>query len=156
MQEINFKATERNLPHWELDGATYFITFNTWQKLELTPEARQIVLNSCLFFNNKRYKIPVLVVMADHVHMLIEPWLKLEKEYWSISNIMHSIKSYSSNQISKAIKHKGIIWQDERYDRIVRDEQELLATWEYIRQNPVKAGFSNTPEEYLFFWQTSE
>ncbi|GJD17511.1 hypothetical protein RIVM261_024670 [Rivularia sp. IAM M-261] len=34
MQETNLKATERNLPHWELDGATYFITFNTWQKLK--------------------------------------------------------------------------------------------------------------------------
>ncbi len=76
MQEIKFKISQRNLPHWELDGATYFITFNTWQKLELSQEARQIVLNSCLFFNNKRYEILVLVVMADHVHMLIQPWLK--------------------------------------------------------------------------------
>jgi hypothetical protein len=29
-------------------------------------------------------------------------------------------------------------------------------TWEYIRQNPINAGLSNTPEEYAFFWQESE
>lgn len=59
------------LPHWELDGASYFITFNTWERLELNPEAREIVLNSCLFFNNQRYKIFIFVVMTDHVHLLM-------------------------------------------------------------------------------------
>jgi putative transposase len=153
MQEIKFKATRRDLPHWDLEGATYFITFSTWQKQELSQEARKIALNSCLFFNNKRYEIFVLVVMADHVHMLIQPWQKVENEYWSISDIMHSIKSYSSNQISKVMKYTDFVWQNERYDRIVRNEQELLAYWEYIRENPVKAGYSETPEQYPFFWQ---
>ncbi len=153
MQEPKLKITQRTLPHWELDGAVYFITFNTREKLELTPEARQVVLNACLFFNNKRYKILVLVIMSDHVHMLIQPWLKSENEFWSLSSIMHSIKSYSAKQIPKIMKHIGTVWQEERYDRIMRNEQEFQGCWEYIRQNPVKAGLSDTPEEYPFFWQ---
>lgn len=68
---------------------------------------------------------------------------------------MHSIKSYSAKQISKVMNHIGTVWQDEWYDRIIRDEKEFQDTWEYIRQNPVKAGLSATPEEYLFFWQIS-
>lgn len=156
MQERKFTITERTLPHWELDGAVYFITFNTWEKLELTPEARQVVFNACLFFNNKRYQIFVLVVMKDHVHMLIQPWLKSENKFWSLTSIMHSIKSYSANQISQVMKHIGTVWQDERYDHIIRNEQELQGYWEYIRQNPVKSGLSATPEEYPFFWQVSE
>lgn len=151
MQEPKFKITQRRLPHWELDGAVYFITFNTWEKLELTPEARLVVFNACLFFNNKRYKIFVLVVMTDHVHMLIQPWLKSEKEFWSVSSIMNSIKSYSAKQVPQVMKHLGTVWQDERYDRIIRNDQEFQGYWEYIRQNPVKAGLSATPEEYLFF-----
>ena len=83
LKEPKLKITQRNLPHWELDGAVYFITFKTWEKLELTPEARQVILSSCKFFNNKRYQIFVLVVMPDHVHMLIQPWLKSENEFWS-------------------------------------------------------------------------
>ncbi len=156
MQEPKFNVYQRRLPHWELDGAVYFITFNTWEKLELTPEARQVVFDACLFFNNKRYKIFVLVVMVDHVHMLIQPWLKSENEFWSLSSLMKSIKGYSAKQIPKVMKHMGIIWQDERYDRIIRNEEEFLTYWEYIRQNPVKAGLSSTPEEYSFFWQVSK
>ena len=156
MREPKFKIYQRNLPHWELDGAVYFITFNTWEKLELTPEARQFVFNACLFFNNKRYKIFVLVVMADHVHMLIQPWLKSETEYWSVSSILHSIKGYSSKQVPKVMKHIGTVWQSERFDRIVRNDQEFEYFWEYTRQNPVKAGLSATPEEYPFLWQISD
>jgi hypothetical protein len=66
------------------------------------------------------------------------------------------MKSYSSKQISKVMKHIGTVWQDERHDRIVRDEREFECFWEYIRQNPVKAGLCLTPEEYPFFCQISE
>lgn len=153
MKEPKFIIKKRDLPHWEIDGAVYFITFKTWEKLELNPAARQIVLDACKFFNNQRYEIFVLVIMPDHVHMLIQPLPKSELEYWSLSSIMHSIKSYSAKQIPKAMQHIGTIWQPERYDRIIRDKVEFENTWHYIRQNPVKAGLSEMPEAYPFFWQ---
>ncbi|MBL1211513.1 MAG: transposase, partial [Geminocystis sp. GBBB08] len=48
------KIKRRFLPHWELDGSIYFITFNTYQHLELNLCAREIVLNCCLFFDKSR------------------------------------------------------------------------------------------------------
>ncbi len=72
---------------------------------------------------------------------------------WTLASIIHSIKSYSSNQVAKVMAHRGILWQDERYDRIIRDEKELLETWNYIRENPVKANLSEIAEKYPFFWQ---
>ncbi len=153
MKEQKLKISRRNLPHWELDGSVYFITFQTWKWQELTSEARQVVLDTCKFFDNRRYKIFCLVVMPDHVHLLMQPLPKSECEFWSLSSIMHSIKSYSAQQIAKVMKHIGTVWQDERYDRIMRDSKEFQNTWEYIRQNPVKANLSATPEEYPFFWQ---
>ncbi|MGG6270847.1 DUF1156 domain-containing protein [Leptolyngbya sp. AN03gr2] len=56
-----------DLPHWTLDGAIYFITFSTWEKQGLTPEAQKVVLDVCLFFNQQRYQIYALVVMPDHL-----------------------------------------------------------------------------------------
>ena len=156
LRDTQLKVTYRNLPHWELEGAVYFITFNTWEKLELTPVARQVVLNACKFFDRQRYQIFCLVVMPDHVHMLMQPLAKSDNKFWSLSSILHSMKSYSSKQIPKVMKHIGTVWQDERHDHIVRDEREFQVFWEYIRQNPVKAGLSVTPEEYPFFWQMYE
>ncbi len=156
LRDAQLKVTYRNLPHWELEGAVYFITFNTWEKLELTPAARQVVLNACKFFDRQRYQIFCLVVRPDHVHMLMQPLEKSDNKFWSLSSILHSMKSYSSKQIPKVMKHIGTVWQDERHDHIVRDEREFQVFWEYIRQNPVKAGLSVTPEEYPFFWQMYE
>ena len=156
LRDAQLKVTYRNLPHWELEGAVYFITFNTWEKRELTPAARQVVLNACKFFDRQRYQIFCLVVMPDHVHMLMQPLEKSDNKFWSLSSILHSMKSYSSKQIPKVMKHIGTVWQDERHDHIVRDEREFQVFWEYIRQNPVKAGLSVTPEEYPFFWQMYE
>ena len=50
----NFTIKTRNLPHWELLGSVYFITFNTWEKLELNHSARKLVLDSCLFFDKSQ------------------------------------------------------------------------------------------------------
>lgn len=149
----HLKIHRRRLPHWELDGANYFITFNIWERLELTEAARQVVLDACIFFNNQRYKVFSLVVMPDHVHWLIQPLLKSTSEFWSLSSIIHTAKSYSAKQIPKVMMHIGTVWQIERYDRIVRYEQEFQNTQEYIRQNPVKAGLSIVPEAYPFLWE---
>ncbi len=172
-QNSNLKISRRKLPHWQLDGSVYHITFVTWKRLELNESARQVVLNSCLFFNLKRYEIFAMVIMPDHVHLLIQPWIKSEcygresdfksnrqdacstnKEYWSLSSITHSIKSYTAKQIPKVMKHIGTVWEDESHDHIIRNEREFKDTWEYIRLNPVKAGISGTPEAYPFLWET--
>ncbi|MCC2691621.1 transposase [Nodularia sp. LEGE 04288] len=145
---------KKQLPTLEKAKGRYFITFVTWQRLELTPEARQIVLDVCKFFHNQRYELFAVVIMPDHVHILIQPFAKSETEYWSIGSIMHSIKSYSSKQIPQAMLHIGKVWQDSRYDEMIRTEEEFNNKWEYIRQNPVKAGLSITPEEYPFLWET--
>ncbi len=155
MSQESFRTTQRRLPHWELDEAVYFVTFKTWERLELNSAARRIVLDACLFFNQQRYNLFVVVVMPDHVHCLIQPLQKSEQKFWTLSSIMQSIKGYSAKQIPQVMDHIGTIWQDERYDRIIRNETEFQSIWEYIQQNPVKAGLSPIPEAYPFFWQTS-
>ena len=48
---------KKKLPHLEKPHAKYFITFVTWERLELTPAARQVVLECCKYFDNQRYKL---------------------------------------------------------------------------------------------------
>ncbi|MBD2267450.1 transposase [Anabaena sp. FACHB-1391] len=143
---------QKQLPRLEKPHAKYFITFVTWERLELTPAARQVVLECCKYFDNQKYKLYAVVIMPDHVHLLIEPLLKDETEFWSIGSILHSIKSYSAKQIPNVMLHIGKVWQDGRYDEMIKNEQEFINKWEYILQNPVKAGLSNTPDEYPFLW----
>jgi putative transposase len=93
------------------------------------------------------------VVMDDHVHMILLPLEKANGEYYSISEIMHSIKSYSANRIQRLSGVIGSVWMDENYDRVVRDEEDLKEKLNYILNNPLKSGLADSPENYrwLFF-----
>ncbi len=148
-----FRQTRRNLPHWESPGQTYFVTFNSTCG-HLPEAARQLAFDACLFWHGKRCTVHACVVMPDHVHMLLTPLQVPEGgACHSLSALLHSIKSYSANRINKLLRRRGPCWLDESHDRIVRNERELYARWNYIRENPVTMGIVQIPEEYPFLYE---
>jgi hypothetical protein len=50
------------------------------------------------------------------------------------------------------LNHKKRIWQDENFDRIIRDSEEYAQKMNYIIYNPVKAGFVAKPEDYKWLF----
>ncbi|MCL4736555.1 MAG: transposase, partial [Candidatus Omnitrophica bacterium] len=141
-----------NLPHIQAKGATYFITFRSYQFRVLSEEARQTVLNSILYWDNQRWKVLAAVVMPDHVHIVAKPLSRNSDELWDISDILHSIKSFSANEINKQESKVGNpVWQTESFDRIIRNDRELLATLAYVHHNPVKAGLVDKGEDYAYW-----
>uniref|UniRef100_A0A7V2ZJ99 site-specific DNA-methyltransferase (adenine-specific) n=1 Tax=Ignavibacterium album TaxID=591197 RepID=A0A7V2ZJ99_9BACT len=93
-----------------------------------------ILAQTLLHFNGVKYELDDWVIMPNHVHLLVKP-----KEGYSLSEVMHSIKSYSANKINELHNKKGDVWLHESYDHIVRNEDAFYAIKKYIRENPVKA-----------------
>src|SRR5436305_14275675 len=110
----------RNLPHIETPGGTYFVTCRTIGDLTLPPEARTLILNHCLFDNGKKIQLHAVVVMPNHVHLLFTPLQKKENEWFSLAEIMNSIKGASSHSVNNLLQRKGTLWLDESFDRIMR------------------------------------
>jgi putative transposase len=153
----NFRIYRRNLPHWEQPGSTYFITFRTFKGSILTDEAKQITFNSIKFHAGWKYKLYSCFIMETHAHCILQPLIQSESRYYSLAQIMHSIKSYSSHRIKKYSNINNKIWQPENYDRIIRDENDYLEKMEYIIYNPVKAELVDKPENYRWlFYEGSE
>ena len=144
--------SRRNLPHWELPGSTYFITFRLISGI-ITENERTIVLDALKYFHKRRYWVTATVVMPDHIHLMLKPVVSESKAEFSLSKILQGIKGFSSREINRARGTKGALWQDESFDRIIRDYDEYLEKWHYIRSNPVKAGLCQAPEEYPFLWE---
>jgi hypothetical protein len=44
------------------------------------------------------------------------------------------------------------MWQEESFDHVLRSEERLEETVEYIRQNPVRRGLVARPEDYRWLW----
>ena len=147
-QRINKKT--RNLPHWTLDGSVYFITFRLAQG-SLSHEERSIVLQHLGSGDQQFYILAAAVVMPDHVHLLLKPILP-----YDLSRIMKGIKGVSARKINVHRKSSGTIWQDESWDRIVRDAGEFDEKLQYMADNPVEAELVRQIEDYPYWYCDKE
>ena len=78
--------------------------------------------------------------MPNHVHLVFMPLEKAEGVFYSLAEILQSLKRYTARQSNLILGRLGAFWQDESYDHIVRDEAELERIVRYVLNNPVKAG----------------
>jgi putative transposase len=134
MQHPEVYVYRRNLPHWRLAGATYFVTWRLGSgQVELSAEERSLIVDCLHHFDRKRYDLLAYVVMNDHVHALVTP-----TGNWKLEQLVHGWKSFSTHQLQHAHGRIGQVWQGEYFDRVVRDEAELLEKATYIAHNPWK------------------
>src|SRR5256885_2134309 len=96
---VDFTTSCRHLPHVELPNSYYFTTTCTKVRGELAPLERDEVLSAIRFMDGKKYDLDAAVVMPDHFHLLLHPRRKEEGGYYGLSEISHSIKSYSAKRI---------------------------------------------------------
>ena len=135
----------------------YAVTIGTKSRRCLSPEARTLVMNALRHFHNQRYELFAACVMPDHVHMLIQPWPKREDDsgnvaFWSLSELLHSIKSVSAREINKRERKTGAIWEREQFDRYVRSDRDLEEKFLYIIRNPWDAEVVRRNEDYPWLW----
>src|SRR5262245_41203049 len=100
--EPELRKRRRNLPHWQLGGSVYFITFRS-ARGELPPVAMQQVVANALHDHCQRYDLEFGVVMPDHTHLLLQP-LKVSDSVWhELPDIMKSLKGVSARRINQLL-----------------------------------------------------
>ncbi|HEY5481064.1 MAG TPA: transposase [Verrucomicrobiae bacterium] len=88
------------------------------------------------------YGLNTWVLMANHIHILIEPNAALPR-------ITKSIKTFSAKRANEILgRTDDPFWQDESYDHWVRDQNEFGKIAQYIEFNPVAAGLVERPEDW--------
>ncbi len=124
----------RKLPHWRMQGCVYFLTWRlAMAQPALNPEERTLVAEAIGHFDGRRYHMLAYVVMDDHVRALV-----LTHGNRSLEQIVHSWKSFTAKRLRTLGQRAVPVWQDEYFDRIVRDETELIQRAQYLLGNPVK------------------
>jgi valyl-tRNA synthetase len=145
----------RHLPHWQRGGSTYFVTFRLAYGA-LSEAERTITLEACKHWHGERAIVRLVVVMPDHVHMLVTPMQRESGEWHPLSELIGSIKRHAAREINKQRGREGPLWQDEYFDRIIRDADEFTEKWNYMVNNPVAAGLVLHNWEYGFTWKPQD
>src|SRR5438270_5645569 len=96
--------------------------------------------------------------MPGHVHALLQPWVKEDDaedkpNFWPIGDLMHSIKSFSANEINKTEHKKGeTVWEKESFDRLMRSDHDVEEMYLYICGNAWKDYVAEPDEKYPWLW----
>jgi len=121
-------------------------------------EVQTEVADALKHFHGDRLWLGDFVLMANHVHVIIQPFDGFELE-----DLLGSIKKWTSRKIgqshnvvtgnltppeSETEVSKPRFWQYESYDRIIRDTEELAAFRRYIVANPKVAGMNSRESHY--------
>jgi hypothetical protein len=89
-----------------------------------------------------QYLLGPFVIMANHVHVLLLPWI-------APSLLLKSLKGVTAREANRLLSRTGEpFWQRESYDHSVRSEAEWSKISAYIERNPVKAGLVSRTEDY--------
>jgi len=144
------RKRRRQLPHIEQDGQTCFITFTRRREVavNLTDAAiGPIIIGALRHFAGSRYQLYDYTVMPDHVHVILQPLCK-DGESEPLERILHSIKSWTANQINRQLGRSGSLWMQDSHDHMLRGPRDYETKARYIWHNPQAAGLIADPAQW--------
>jgi putative transposase len=104
------------------------------------PQVSQILLTDGLFYHDhQRWISHLLLLMPDHLH-LIAGFPRQE-------NMSTAVRDWKRLTARRA----GIEWQRNYFDHRVRPDEGLQQKTDYIRNNPVRAGLVQQPDDWPHF-----
>ena len=101
------------------------------------PNIAQAICDALKFFDGDRYDLLAWSVMPNHVHALLVP-----REGRELEKILQSWKTHTAKEANQILGKTGAFWQEEYYDHVVRDGEDLKHQVRYILNNPIKGKFS--------------
>ena len=142
LKNIDSKKYERIIQKYDtvLDSGEY------GQNHLLEKEIAEICSETLHYPDGKDYELICYTIMPNHVHLVFE----LLPGNKGISKIMQSIKRISARKANIILKREGLFWQDESFDRWIRDDKELYFVIKYVLLNPVKAGLVKDWKDWEF------
>lgn len=151
--------------------ALYFLTPTIvfWLDIFTRKEYRDIVIDSLKYCRkHKHLEIFGYVIMSNHLHLIVR------SKNGTLSDTIRDLKKFTVNKILEQIdsvnesrrkwllsemayaarKHKRNshyqLWTHENHAVELISNKMIDQRLEYLHQNPVKAGFVDEPEDYIY------
>jgi putative transposase len=115
------------------DQPLYFVTFNTHQRRPLlaNPGVHDAFVDFAAEAERRNIAVGRYVIMPDHVHLFVAGDQSFVLQQW-----IRVLKRVLSKAIAAPLPH----WQQGFFDHLIRSGESYAQKWEYVRENPVRAG----------------
>jgi len=137
----------RRLDWLYTDRPLYFITAATHQRRRLLGQDA-VHKTLIAFFESARARgvfVGRYVLMPDHLHCFVA----IEPGGVSLPRWVQILKV----TLAKTLREQGgtsPFWQKGFFDHILRSAESYRLKWEYVRQNPVRAGLVKRAEDWPY------
>jgi putative transposase len=128
------------------DPPVYFVTFCTHRRRQIlasrpTHSAFVEFARCAIDFN---VAVGRYVIMPDHVHLFV-----CGDEQFDLGRWVAALKQ-TLTKANGWSRESSQIWQEGFFDHILRSDESMNAKWEYIVQNPMRAGLVNREEDWPY------
>ena len=164
MSSENYQISNQNAP--------YFLTFTVtdWVDVFTRINYKTIIIESLEYcMKNKGLKLHAWCLMTNHIHLICSV-----EEPFKMNDFIRDFKQFTSKRIIKEIETtsesrkvwmlyrfeyagkydkriaKYKFWQDKNHPIEIITKDFMMQRINYIHQNPVRAGFVDNAEDYLY------
>lgn len=109
------------------------------------PPCRNVVATALHHFEGSRCELLSYAIMPNHVHVLLRP---LGTQ--TLEELVGSWKWFTADRLNRDLRREGAVWQQETFDRIIRDGEHYAQAVRYIAKNPLKARLLKTEATVWF------
>jgi len=139
------------LPVVYYDPPLYFVTICVRRRLFLlaTDEVhfafREFAKRG---FEKKHIATSRYVMMPDHMHLFVSGSHAFKLEQWG--RMLKSALGRVARRRIVPSRSLSEIWERGFFDHVIRNAESYAEKWEYVRQNPVRAGLVERTEDWPY------
>ena len=132
--------------HRQMEGPGFFLSLSA-STLASRPiddrVASEVCAALCFYAAKKLIALAAFVVMFDHWHAQLATW-----DGMTISKCMKLLDRWIGRQTDGFLLASGCAWQDGFHDTRIRSAKQFRFVCSYIEENPVRAGFVESPSDW--------
>jgi putative transposase len=131
----------------------FFVTACTYRRRPVL--AHDAVHNGFVRFSRRAYDergiaVGRYVLMPDHIHLFVCGPNDFELGRWMgmVKQCLEKVLAVTASPTGRRLQKT--IWQRRFFDHVLRSEENYAQKWEYVRDNPVRAGLVANADDWPY------
>jgi putative transposase len=123
----------------------YFVTFCTSCRREAlaNDSVHRALVNYADHAQERSIAVGRYVIMPDHIHLFVQGSFDFDLGIW-----VRGLKRVVAAAVTGG--RSSILWQRGFFDHLIRNSESYSQKWEYVRDNPVRAGLVVDSEDWPY------
>ena len=113
----------------------------------LNGEVIDIIKNHIKQLDPEFFVLIAVSIMPNHMHLLFQQKQELQE-------IMRKVKGGTALLINKHLARHGKLWERDYFDKAIRDQRHFTLTYEYIKNNAVKANLGDASQRFCGIYES--